>query len=907
MGQCFRIGAACLACLVVSVESAAAGGDVSGVRLDSSLLTGAQLQSVDPLPAPLPKFRNVDDGPPEDFRIIEIRLRQRRVLAADVIGYERKTGIVLPLAETLFALGFPVEIDTKSLDATGWFLREAQGFEIRATSGTARVADRVFSFDPPLIEVGENELYVPLSLLSDWFILDAEWEADRQVVNLNPPYLLADEEAARRSATSGRARGGDLVLDPSLYAPVSSGPGLFGWPLGSVRLGVSHLSGSDSQTRGDLSLSLRGDLLGFTGDLSGTMASGNEPSFRLALSRQDAAGGLLGPLRASQISLGDISVQSAPLIGASATGLGFSISRETLQRGSNFDTTRIEGDALSGWQAELYRDGQLLSFMTVPTNGRYVFDNVDLIFGANRFTVELYGPAGERRSVERSINVSDAFLAPGRFEYALEAVDVGRQVFGRDNLEPPTPNASDRLRPQTQAQMRFGYGVTPWLTLAGALAQDWQEGRTISPRMQLGAALRTGRVLWTIDAAHDGDQAGFGFGSRSDLGAVSLSLSAERYQSGFETARSGEGLSQLTSRAEMRLDGRALSLWQGQTFNWSAGAGATERLDGGSDVSVDIRLGSQIGGVSVNQAISWRSVTASDGQVTDRSDATLSAAGQILGVRGRARVDIELGPESRMRQVALDLTRRDRNWAYGLRYEADFDTDKQNAGITVSRDWNGVRLGLDIRHDTTGESQIQLSLSFDVDRAPDGGLRMGRAARSSRGAALVRVFHDVDRDGKFGPGDQKVQIARVDVVPRARQSVMGDGRVLIEDLTTDRQVGIRVDPDALADPYLAPAGLGARFTPRSAGIVLIDLPVIETGEIEWLLTSMDGRPREGAIANLSRCGEDQPYQRERAAFDGAVLFQFVPPGCWLLTASGSQAVSLTLEAGEIVRLKGAPE
>ena len=48
-----------------------------------------------------------------------------------------------------------------------------------------------------------------------------------------------------------------------------------------------------------------------------------------------------------------------------------------------------------GWDAELYRNGQLLAFAENRADGRYEFIDVPLLYGQNRFEVVLYGPQGQ--------------------------------------------------------------------------------------------------------------------------------------------------------------------------------------------------------------------------------------------------------------------------------------------------------------------------------------------------------------------------------------------------------------------------------------------------------------------------------------------------------------------------------
>ena len=138
-------------------------------------------------------------------------------------------------------------------------------------------------------------------------------------------------------------------------------------------------------------------------------------SLRLRAYRSDPDGGLLGPLNATHFArrrrrqacrsrlVGGV---ERPRRRRSPTGRLFNPVA--------FDRTRFEGDLPSGWDAELYRNGELLAFSRSDGSQRYVFDDVPLIYGDNRFEIILYGPQGQQRSRLETINVGQEPGAAGQ-------------------------------------------------------------------------------------------------------------------------------------------------------------------------------------------------------------------------------------------------------------------------------------------------------------------------------------------------------------------------------------------------------------------------------------------------------------------------------------------------------------
>src|SRR3546814_19601432 len=68
------------------------------------------------------------------------------------------------------------------------------------------------------------------------------------------------------------------------------------------------------------------------------------------------------------------------------------LTNRPVERPDAFDKTDFRGDLPAGWDAELYRNGQLLAFTSPNSDGRYEFIDVPLQYGANRFEIILYGP-----------------------------------------------------------------------------------------------------------------------------------------------------------------------------------------------------------------------------------------------------------------------------------------------------------------------------------------------------------------------------------------------------------------------------------------------------------------------------------------------------------------------------------
>ena len=99
-------------------------------------------------------------------------------------------------------------------------------------------------------------------------------------------------------------------------------------------------------------------------------------TLRLRGYRTDPAGGLLGPLKATNFAVGDVSTVSTPLVVQNTAGRGGFVTNRPVGRPDSFDRTNFRGELPDGWDAELYRNDQLIGYVQSRGDGRYEFLDV---------------------------------------------------------------------------------------------------------------------------------------------------------------------------------------------------------------------------------------------------------------------------------------------------------------------------------------------------------------------------------------------------------------------------------------------------------------------------------------------------------------------------------------------------
>lgn len=851
-----------------------------------------------------------------DEWIVDLHLRGRPILleSAFVYGDGSGTTLFVPLLQFTDSLGFVLDYNAADKTIEGWFLRETQHFSLDVAAKSdlrVTIAGRKEALSSTHLFQQDNDIYVPLQALSDWFKLGAVWDRATLRVTLSPPYLLPNEEIKFRK--SNRALSVRSELNPFDLPLAPSKRKLLSWPHSSNRLAVTSLSSQvDSGIEIQASSLLQGEFLKLDGELFLTANTIGRNQSRLKLGRTDPEGGLLGPLRAQQLEFGDLTSVSRPLLNSSLNGVGLRISKQSGLRIGQSQSTVIAGSAFVGWGAELYRDNELLALQDVAANGRYQFDDVQLIFGENRFRVELFGPEGQRRTIQHDQQLDSNSVSQDNISYDLEVFDVNREFLtGRRNSFSSFTNSNefntfdnDATELKRLAQLSVGYGLTDKLALKSFAG--WQEFRGLADQSFAGGGLtyQTDNFRSGLDILSNksGDVAGFAsFLTR--IAGISIGAEAEQYSKGFITDANQFNQVALKSRRNIRLNKSYSLPYLNIPATSSAAFFQTQQINGNQNEAISFRQSARVGRASFGQSVNFQSNTFAAESNTKRVTANSSLVGPIGPVRFRGNITYNLESGFDPLNASVSANSRWRDWSMNGQINRNFRTKSYDFGAGVSRSFDGISLGLNASHNTQlNTTRITASLGFALDRdLIDGTPRFGRAARSDRGAIRAYGFMDRDENGEYSEGDDILTGRIVFSQPRGRQTVLEHGGVLIEGLPRQQLTTLTIDQDRLQDPFAVPLGDGKAVYARRGTVIDVYLPVIETGEVEISMLGENEDPLINKIAKLTPCQGGNAI-RQRSAFDGFVFFQFLKPGCYQFESKGHPNVEFNLAAGGLVKI-----
>lgn len=832
---------------------------------------------------------------PQAFQVANPFLTEENLLVLDlscpvarssetIIAYSDLLTTQLPLSELVQILDFPIRVDAQNGTAQGWFISEERDFRLDAASQTLQVNGKSFQWDGEKITVGKGDIFIDKDLLSQLMPLDFKLSLGELTAVITPREKLPIEkvyarENDRLALGNRESMGLKYPLEKDSYGLVSFPRMDFEFRNG-LRPGESTL---DSQ----YSVIAEGDL-GFMGAEAYFAGDSDDwgDSARLTLNRIDLNSELLGPLHASQIYVGDITPTSIPILGGGGNELGVSISNSDINRTSDFDTTRFEGNVQSGWDVEIYRNGTLVGSMLADSDGKYIFEDIPVFYGKNAFQVIGYGPQGQKQVLEEDeIRIGSDMVVPEKLNYSLSVSQQDSSFLG---LEEDT-SYDESARFTGKVELGLNKSITG---TAGISSVDNGDSR----HTYLQTGLRSAFNSWYGQADYVLDPEG---GSALSTQAQT-SLWGQNFK--FKQEFFSDFNRSLQSRNTFSLSGRTEDLPVLSRLSYRFSNKYSIYSDGDQKAEFGTRLATTLGKVSLSNSTKLDYFYDDEGPLTG----TLDASGNLLGARLRGSMKYTLGNEDRLDQYSLRST-----WKLASNLDAGAsivkynDTEQRDVTTALNLSWDAGAfiLSPSLSYDTERGTEAYVGLTFSLGKkTASNRLAMRSEEITGKGAATAFVYHDENNNQIFDGADQPIPGAGI----RTRQSNLDattneQGMADFSSMRAYKPVDVELDTDSLQDPYWQPAVQGKAITPRPGVNKIVELPVITTGEIDGNIYLQD---RFGNKEPLSRIGleiyneEGEWIQATRSEYDGFYLFQGVPPGEYLLKVRENDLFRLDLKSEE---------
>jgi hypothetical protein len=782
--------------------------------------------------------------PPEEPEPLLLALRVNgELLSESLQAVQFGDEVRLPLGELARLLEFSVSIDPHSRRiAIG-------GHDIR--------------FDGARMTMTDDDVLAGSALVAQCFSVRVKIDRNASAVLLQSdaplPYQLRRQREEEASKTLARA---NTPLLPRIANPYS----LFDGPFVDARV---RMTAGPAAATSEFDLFATGDVAGLSGTafVSGTARHRLATSW-LMLGRRDPDPVLLGFLHAREVAIGEIFFAGDDLVALPRRGAGVAISNFPLERAAQFDQQTVAGDLRPGEDVELYANNALAGYAHGgDAGGHFTFSAVPVTYGLNVFRLVFHGADGKERVEMRTYNVGDTLTRKGQFSYRVAA--GARQLA------------------------EAAYGVTPHLTVTAAATS-----------IALADGVRHDYVSGGLRATIGG------FFAVADVGADGRGGTIERF-----------GVQTIAGRFRLSAWRSQLQSYVSETYRTDTGSIAARSAFAASTsfgrryvvpASIGLSVDELAGGGRVTHLHGTISAAAGRLWVTNEADATLfrgmptlagadSATGRLrfsrfagdLAVRGEAGYDILPRRQLTTSTLAVDW-RRIRNVVVGAAIDDNLATRARRIAATVRRDAGRCSVAFSIEKASGGGPVARIEVSASMLRNPlSRGIAIDSRPAAAGGAVAARVFLDRNANGIRDDGEPPIAGAAFFVNHGSSPVVTdADGHAFLDRLPAGSRNEISLSTASLDDPNWIPASPGAAFVARAGKTLVVDFPVVVTGEISGTVFR-DGRPAAAVPLELVRA-DGSVAATNVTAYDGFYDFAAVRPGTYGIRAASTTGVLRTI-------------
>jgi hypothetical protein len=805
--------------------------------------------------------------------LLEVRLDEH-LLSESVTAYQFGNDVFLPLGELSKLL--TIAIRTQPIDgrASGYVLDEQRGFSLDVIAREVTVNDRHEVLDRTQVKLQADDIYVASRLLTRWLPVGLDVDLPSLTLRVHPREKLPLQAGLERRERGKRGAARGEYTDPD-YPRAATPYRLIDTPFIDQTLGLDlRRANAKRQTSAAYTAYLTGDLLGLEAEL---FASHNlqerSTDLRWTLGRNDPDAGLLGPLHARTAMIGSVPVPGVANIAlGNATGNGVTLGNRPLNQPLRFDRHSLQGPLPPGWDVELYFNEALVAFQQSRSDGKYTFDDLLLVYGANEFRLVFHGPLGQLRVERQSFLLEQSMIAPGQAYYSLTEQ---RDELGRN-----------------RSVAQFDWGLTKQLSANGGLVRlslDGKEKRYTNLGLHgyLNAFILSGDL---VSSDSGGKLAQLAI--KTQLRGLSLGASHAELRD-FSSELYLPSPDPVRSRDELQLDG-AIPVGPLARLPVSVQVKRDRLASDAQNIELTGRVSTYQLGTALTNALRWQSHSG-----VKSADGVLQASRRVagIGVSGQLQYTIEPQFASSALAVSADKYLAD-GYLLNLALMRNFQHPEYRLTAALNKSLGSFGLGVNGYYSSRGEYGVGVQLFVAMGQEPRHARWLSDAQpMAAGGAASVRVFLDKNQNGVMDAGDEPIPGAGFTVNGGGNLARTNDaGIAYLNRLPVKQHVDIGFDDSTLDDPQLAVQHKGYRIVPRPGKVSELDFAVSVTGEIDgstYLLVNGERRAVGDLEIELVDAGR-KVVATVKSASDGYFVVPNVIPGNYMLRLSKDQLKRLDL-------------
>lgn len=347
---------------------------------------------------------------PNDYEEISVLLMVQGLEGVEINAVFSEGDVYISVTELFQFLKISNNYSRHFDTVSGFFLTENNTYSIDANTGTIRIGTSVFNLGKKDIFRNDFGLYLLTDVYGKVFGLNLKFNFRNLALDLETKHELPvlRELRLEQMRKNLNRLSGEIEADTTIKREYHLYKGtMIDWSLISTQ-SAGHIS----DTRA--SLGLGSELFGGEANVLINYSSKQgfdekQQQYRWRWANNDLK--LVKQISAGKIPSRAISSIYAPLIGAT-------VSNSPTTYRKSFGSYILSDYTEPGWTVELYINNVILDYTTADASGFFSFD-VPLVYGSSALTLRFYGPWGEERVKEQTINIPYNFLPTGKTEYTL--------------------------------------------------------------------------------------------------------------------------------------------------------------------------------------------------------------------------------------------------------------------------------------------------------------------------------------------------------------------------------------------------------------------------------------------------------------------------------------------------------
>jgi len=783
----------------------------------------------------------------------------------EIIAIKSPNSAWIELSGFIEQLDFAIEVNNEIKQAKGWFISEENQFELDVSSQVVRVKNNTYSIKPTDYYIDNGDVFILTEQLNNWFGTGIKLDFGALKLDLNPSTTLPIEQKILREQRSffsnSNKTNPTLPWKASPYKMLSN-------PVADIQL---SLTASNAQNNFSYSVLGAQDLAYISTEyyLAGQSSDLLSDS-RLSFLRQIEGENLFN---ISNIEFGDIlpvRVAGGP---SSSYSRGLKVGNKPLNKEINGDLITLSGAISAGWDVELYRNNILIDQQLSLADGRYYFEDVELLFGANTFELIFYGPQGQ---IERKL---EEFIIDGN---SLNKEDVYYELSLTQQsdklLEENVNNDSGWL-----LSGRYEQGVTDYLSIytGGTKLFDVDRPDEELDSYTFGSNLSLlNRYLINFSYNRNSEsETDLGLSLRTEYNEQSLRFGVTKYSRLTNSSVYPNHLSDNQS-ISFNMSGSLMRNSFG-SINYQNSFYSNEVDEGNNSYTFGNILNYSLAGFSINNNLQF-SHFSNDTDDTFFGRSILQKRFGSLGTRFSLGYLID--PDSEITDYEVQLNRYFFNFLDGeLKLKKQLTSGLKSAELGLNWYTDSLTLYSSIDYNSKDEWKVGLfsrfSLGYDSN---NNDYYINKRSLVNNGSLLVHVYIDENNNGIYDKGERNLEGVKVKGLQNYRRAITDEnGMALLSGMPANLTTDIVIDSDSISEPFLVAANDGFSITPRAGFVEYMEVPLNHSSEVEGTVYKQgeQGTSEVQPFATIKLLDkQDKQVAQTQAAYDGYYLFTDLRPG-----------------------------